>query len=30
MAATVVWWSELLAEDPELLGSIPGAATFSE
>jgi hypothetical protein len=28
--ASVVYWSELLATDPEVLGSIPGAARFSE
>jgi hypothetical protein len=25
-----VWWSEFLATDPEVPGSIPGAARFSE
>jgi hypothetical protein len=28
--ASVVWWSQLLAIDPEVPGSIPGATTFSE
>jgi hypothetical protein len=28
--ASVVWWSEFLATDPEVLGSIPGASRFSE
>jgi hypothetical protein len=26
----VVYWSEFLATDPEVLGSIPGATRFSE
>jgi hypothetical protein len=26
----VVWWSEFLAANPEVLGSIPGAIKFSE
>jgi hypothetical protein len=30
MTASVVWWSEFLAIDPEVLGSIPGAIRFSE
>jgi hypothetical protein len=29
-AASVVWWSEFLATDPEIPGSISGATTFSE
>jgi hypothetical protein len=28
--ASVVWWSECPATDPEVLGSIPGASRFSE
>jgi hypothetical protein len=28
--ASFVWWSEFLATDPEVPGSIPGAAIFSE
>jgi hypothetical protein len=28
--ASVVEWSEFLAANPEVLGSIPGAARFSE
>jgi hypothetical protein len=28
--ASVVSWSEFLATDPEVLGSIPGASRFSE
>jgi hypothetical protein len=28
--ASVVWWSELLATDPEVPGLIPGASSFSE
>jgi hypothetical protein len=28
--ASVVWWSEFLATDPEVPGSIPGPNTFSE
>jgi hypothetical protein len=28
--ASVVLWSEFLATDPEVLGSIPGATRFSE
>jgi hypothetical protein len=28
--ASVVYWSEFLAADPEVPGSIPGAARFSE
>jgi hypothetical protein len=28
--ASVVWWSEFLATDPDVPGSIPGATTFSE
>jgi hypothetical protein len=30
MAASAVLWSEFLATDPELPGSIPGATRFSE
>jgi hypothetical protein len=30
MTASVVWWSEFLATDPEVPGSIPGAVRFSE
>jgi hypothetical protein len=30
LTASVVYWSEFLATDPEVLGSIPGASTFSE
>jgi hypothetical protein len=30
MTASVVYWSEFLAIDPEVLGSIPGATKFSE
>jgi hypothetical protein len=28
--ASVVYWSEILATDTEVLGSIPGASRFSE
>ena len=28
--ASVVWWSEFLATDTEVPGSIPGATRFSE
>jgi hypothetical protein len=28
--ASVVYWSEFLATNPEVLGSIPGASRFSE
>jgi hypothetical protein len=28
--ASVVWWSEFLAADPKVSGSIPGATRFSE
>jgi hypothetical protein len=28
--ASLVQWSEFLATDPEVLGSIPGATRFSE
>jgi hypothetical protein len=28
--ASVVYWSEFLATDPEIPGSIPGATRFSE
>ena len=28
--ASVVWWSEFLATDTEVSGSIPGATRFSE
>jgi hypothetical protein len=28
--ASVVWWTDILATDPEVLLSIPGAARFSE
>jgi hypothetical protein len=28
--ASVVWWSEFLATDPEVPGSIPGPTRFSE
>jgi hypothetical protein len=27
---SVVWWSEFLATDPEVLGLIPGATRLSE
>jgi hypothetical protein len=27
---SVVWWSEFLAANPEVRGSIPGATKFSE
>jgi hypothetical protein len=30
MTVSVVWWSEFLATDAEILSSIPGAARFSE
>jgi hypothetical protein len=30
MTTSVVWWSEFLATDPEVPGSIPGATRFSE
>jgi hypothetical protein len=30
LAAPVVWWSEFLATDPEVLGSVPDATRFSE
>jgi hypothetical protein len=30
MAASVVWWSEFLATNPEVSGSISGATRFSE
>jgi hypothetical protein len=30
MTASVVYWSEFLATDPEVPGSIPGATRFSE
>jgi hypothetical protein len=30
MTASVVWWSEFLATDPEVPGSIPDATRFSE
>jgi hypothetical protein len=30
MTASVVQWSEFLATDPEVLGSIPGSSRFSE
>jgi hypothetical protein len=30
MTASVVLWSEFLATDPEVPGSIPGATRFSE
>jgi hypothetical protein len=30
LAASVVWWSEFLATDPEVPGSIPGSTRFSE
>jgi hypothetical protein len=30
LTASAVWWSESLAIDQEVLGSIPGAARFSE
>jgi hypothetical protein len=30
LTASVVYWSELLATDPEFPGSIPGATRFSE
>jgi hypothetical protein len=29
-SASVVWWSEFLATDPEVPGSINGASRFSE
>jgi hypothetical protein len=28
MTASVVWWSEFLATDPELPGSVPGVPDF--
>jgi hypothetical protein len=28
--ASVVYWSQFLATDPEVPGSIPGATSFSE
>jgi hypothetical protein len=28
--ASMVYWSEFLAADPEILASIPGATSFSE
>jgi hypothetical protein len=28
--ASVVWWPEFLATDPDVRGSIPGATRFSE
>jgi hypothetical protein len=30
MTASVVWWLEFLATDPEVPGSIPGDTRFSE
>jgi hypothetical protein len=30
LTAFVVWWSEFLATDLEVVGSIPGASRFSE
>jgi hypothetical protein len=30
MTASVVWWSDFLAADTEVLGSMPGSARFSE
>jgi hypothetical protein len=30
MTASVVWWSEFLATDQEVPGSIPGRTRFSE
>jgi hypothetical protein len=30
LTASVVYWSEFLATDPEVAGSIPGATRFSE
>jgi hypothetical protein len=30
MTASVVYWSEFLATDPEVPGSIPGATRFSK
>jgi hypothetical protein len=30
VTASVVYWSEFLATDPEVLGSIPGASRFPE
>jgi hypothetical protein len=30
MTASMVWWSEFLTANPEVLGSIPGAARFSK
>jgi hypothetical protein len=30
VTASVVWWSEFLATDPEVPGSIHGATRFSE
>jgi hypothetical protein len=30
LATSMVWWSEFLATDTEILGSIPGATRFSE
>jgi hypothetical protein len=29
-SASVVWWSEFPATDPDVPGSIPGATRFSE
>jgi hypothetical protein len=30
LSAPVVWWSELLATDPEVLVSVPGSTRFFE
>jgi hypothetical protein len=30
MTTSVIQWSEFMATDPEVLGSIPGATTLSE
>jgi hypothetical protein len=30
LTASVVWWSEFLAANPEVLDSIPGATRFYE
>jgi hypothetical protein len=30
LTASVVWWSEFLATDPEIPSSISGASRFSE
>jgi hypothetical protein len=30
LTTSVVWWSEFLATDPEVLGSVPGPNRFYE